>query len=155
MRVGEVLGLTWDRIDFKNMKINVNRQWKKLSSDKWGLGTVKRKNSNRTVPMSNIVKTELLKYKDGSFTDIYNRVIVHADTANYTRTAHKTFKANGYDITMHNLRHTYATLLIGNGVDFKTAAKLLGHNVQMTIKTYSHVDDDMMKKATTVVNNIF
>ncbi|MCS4455170.1 tyrosine-type recombinase/integrase [Clostridium botulinum] len=47
---------------------------------------------------------------------------------------------------MHELRHTYATKLISNGVDFKTVAQLLGHTVEQTMKTYSHVNDDMMKK---------
>ena len=61
----------------------------------------------------------------------------------------------GYEITMHTLRHTYATLLIANGTDFKTAAKLLGHDVEMTIKTYSHVTDDILERVSKTVNIIF
>ncbi|WP_455803973.1 tyrosine-type recombinase/integrase [Clostridium butyricum] len=58
-------------------------------------------------------------------------------------------------ISIHELRHTYATLLIGNGIDFKTAAQLLGHDVQQTLKTYSHVTDEMLNKATEKISKIF
>ncbi|WP_326498383.1 hypothetical protein [Clostridium brassicae] len=46
-------------------------------------------------------------------------------------------------------------MLIASGLDFKTVAKLLGHDIQQTMKTYSHVNDDMMKKATNIIENIF
>lgn len=46
-------------------------------------------------------------------------------------------------------------MLISNGVDFKTAATLLGHDVEQTMKTYSHVTSDMLNRATILINNIF
>ena len=58
----------------------------------------------------------------------------------------------GFNITIHSLRHTYATNLIANGLDFKTTAKLLGHTVEQTMKTYSHVNDDMMDNARKIIN---
>ena len=58
-------------------------------------------------------------------------------------------------ITIHELRHNYATLLIANNIDFKTTADFLGHNVQQTLKTYSHVTDEMKKKATNTISKIF
>lgn len=61
----------------------------------------------------------------------------------------------GYDITIHVLRHTYATNLLANGLDFKTVARLMGRDVEQTIKTYSYVTDDMIKRATRVINNVF
>ena len=64
-------------------------------------------------------------------------------------------KRQGYNITLHELRHTYATMLISNGVDFKTAALLLGHDVEQTMKTYSHVNEDMLNKASNIIKNIF
>lgn len=61
----------------------------------------------------------------------------------------------GFDISVHELRHTYATNLIANGIDFKTAAKFLGHDVKETLGTYSHVNDDMIKIATNIIEKIF
>ena len=71
----------------------------------------------------------------------------------------KVFKKNclklNLQITVHDLRHTYATRLISNGVDYKTAAGLLGHDVKETMAIYSHINDDMLKKATDIIGNIF
>ena len=41
------------------------------------------------------------------------------------------------DISIHDLRHTYVTILIKNGFDFKTISELIGDTVEMVIKTYS------------------
>ena len=59
----------------------------------------------------------------------------------------------GYDISIHELRHTYTTNLIANGIDFKTAAMLIGDTVDMVMKVYSHVNKDMMNKARDIINN--
>ena len=45
--------------------------------------------------------------------------------------------------------------MIANGVDFKPSAKILGNDVKETLKTYSHVNDDMMEIASQVIKNIF
>lgn len=66
---------------------------------------------------------------------------------------HREYVKLGLDISVHELRHTYATNLIANGVDFKTAAKFLGHSVEMTMAIYSHVTDDMIKRATDIIDN--
>lgn len=65
------------------------------------------------------------------------------------------YRKIGYNITVHELRHTYATHLIAQGLDFKTVARLLGHDVEQTIRTYSHVTDYMIKKATKIINENF
>ncbi len=134
LRIGEILGLTWADIDEINSTLTVNKQWKKLKSGNWGFGSVKSKNSNRVVPISPNTLKELKSFKKNSVTDIHNRIIVCADSINLSRGLRDCYKRNGYNISIHDLRHTYATMLIGNGVDFKTAAKLLGHTVEMTMK---------------------
>lgn len=155
LRLGEIMGLTWDNIDFKNKIITINKQWKRLGDKEWGFGTVKQKNSNREVPIPPKTNSELKKYKKNNPTDIYNRVILDTNVATLSTTLSRNYKKAGFDITVHDLRHTYATMLIANGVDFKTAAKLLGHDIEMTMRIYSHVTDDMMAKAKDTINYIF
>ncbi|WP_249168584.1 site-specific integrase [Alkaliphilus sp. B6464] len=147
--------MTWGDVDEVNSKLTVNKQWKRLKDGSFGFGTVKRKNSNRTVPISQNTLNALLKYKKNNPTDIKNRIFLDNSPQNVSYRIYKKLNNKGLDVTMHDLRHTYATMLVASGVDFKTVAQLMGHDVEMTIKTYSHVTEDMIKKATNTVNFIF
>jgi len=60
-----------------------------------------------------------------------------------------------FNVYIHELRHTYTTLLIQNGFDFKTVAEYIGDNVQEVIRTYSHVNDDMRKIGNEKIAEIF
>jgi integrase len=153
MRLGEILGLTWDCIDFKRRTITVNKQWKVLEYRKSGFGELKSKNSFRMVPISQNVIKELKKYKKNTPIDINNRVAPFNSNNVGKYLNPELRKLAG--ISLHELRHTYATMLISNGLDFKTVAKILGHDVEQTMRTYSHVNNDMMKKAEHIIENIF
>ncbi|NEZ46532.1 site-specific integrase [Clostridium niameyense] len=153
MRLGELLGLTWDNVDFKNNTLTVNKQWKKVKEGTWGFGDVKSKNSNRTIPVSHTVIKELINHKN--VININNRILNFKATNSVCSIVNGKLKKRGFDITIHELRHTYATKLVANGIDFKTAAQILGHSVEQTLKTYSHVNNDMLNKAHSVIENIF
>lgn len=153
MRLGEILGLKWDDIDFNKGYINVNKQWKLLEDGTYGFGDLKTKNSKRIIPISKAFCTELLKNK--KVVNIDSRIFRYKSTTSTSIGINKVFKKHGYNISFHELRHTYATKLIANGMDFKTAAKILGHDIQQTIKTYSHVNSDMMNSAKNLIENIF
>lgn len=153
MRLGEILGLKWNDIDFKNGYINVNKQFKHLKNGEYGIGKLKTRNSKRTIPVSHVFCSKLLQYKkiisiDERIIQCKNKNIIDAQT-------NRILKKYGYNISVHELRHTYATKLIANGMDFKTVAKILGHDVKQTIETYSHVNSDMMNKAKNLIENIF
>ena len=50
-------------------------------------------------------------------------------------------KMNGFKCTFHDLRHTFATFMIAEGVDVRTVSSYLGHaNVALTLNTYADVD---------------
>ena len=52
------------------------------------------------------------------------------------------------NLRFHDLRHTYATLAIQNGVDIKTVSNILGHySAGFTLDTYTHVTGEMQKEA--------
>ena len=148
MRLGEILGLTWDNVDLKENKIHVVQQYKKING-KYQIGTLKSKNSNRIIPIPKEVAATL---KEVKVRYIDNRIV---NFKNNSLSTHLNKELKKYNITIHELRHTYATTLIKNGLDFKTVAKLLGHDVEQTMKTYSHVTSDMMDRATNIINSIF
>lgn len=159
LRVGEILGLTWSCIDLKENMIKIDKQWKMLSRENgkevWGLGDLKTKNSNRTVPIPYQTVTILKDHYRNSPISIDGRLFPFVKNRSLHDLINIKLKKLGYKISVHDLRHYYATKLIANGVDFKTAAKLLGHDVEMTMRTYSHVNDDMLLKANNVIQKIF
>ncbi len=155
LRLGEVAGATWSNIDELNKTLKIDKQWKLGKDGKFGFGTLKSKNSYRVVPIPSSALKELLRYKKDKPIDYLNRIVPYSRTGNLSKVLKAAYVDAGYDISIHDLRHTYATILISNGVDFKTAAQLLGHNIEQTMQTYSHVTSDMLDRATHTLNNIF
>ena len=155
LRIGELCGLTWKDIDFVNNNIDVNKQWIKDRDGIWGFGKLKSNNSYRVVPMPPIVHKELLKLKESNPIYIDMRILNVKNTTAFSSDLILRYKKFDFDISVHELRHTYATNLIANGIDFKTAAKLLGHDIKETMKTYSQVNDDMIKNAKNIIDKIF
>jgi integrase len=52
------------------------------------------------------------------------------------------------NVRFHDLRHTFATLAIQQGVDIKTVSNILGHySAGFTLDTYTHVTGEMQKEA--------
>ena len=61
-------------------------------------------------------------------------------------------KAGLPSIRFHDLRHTFATHALSNGVDARTLSGILGHtNASFTLDTYTHVTNDMQKNASAIV----
>ncbi len=156
LRIGEIMGLTWDDIDLKESTLSVNKQWKIIREWEYGMGKVKRKNSNREIPIPSNTLNELKSFKKLYPVHTSKRIFyTRLNNSSVSIDLSKIYRKKGYDITIHDLRHTYATHLIANGLDYRTVAQLMGHDVQETIKTYSHVTDDMIEKATNVIEKIF
>ena len=154
LRIGEIFGLTWDDIDFKNNAIIVNKQWK-IDKDTglYNFGTLKSKNSYRIVPISKNVANELNRIKQLGKINKNKRLIANENAYSLNISIDFSLQKN-FKISIHELRHTRATELIANGLDFKTAAKILGHDAKETINTYSHVTDKMMDKAKILIQSI-
>lgn len=152
LRLGEVSGLTWNDIDFNKGNISVNKQWKILKeTGEYGFGNLKSTNSFRTIPIAPSILKELELIKSTAPININRRLISTNNTASLNNGLDESLKKN-FHITVHDLRHTYATNLIANGLDFKTTAKLLGHDVEQTMKVYSHVTDEMFDNAKKLID---
>jgi integrase len=160
LRIGEILGLTVSDIDLKENIITVDKQWKLMretDSGTWiyGFGDPKSKNSFRKVPIPPSTSRELAKYISNTVIGIDGRIFPKDDPKNASNRVRYKIQKMYPDMNFHSLRHTYATTLVANGVDFKTIAMLLGDTVEMVLKVYSHVTEDMFKSATDKINGIF
>jgi integrase len=59
------------------------------------------------------------------------------------------------DVRIHDLRHTFASLAIKQGVDLYTVSKLLGHRNIRTTTRYAHLEVQQLIKATNVVDQVW
>ena len=83
---------------------------------------------------------------------------VQLDPHSYYRTYKKLLKeeAKMEGFRFHDLRHTFATLMIKKGVDVKIVSEMLGHApIQITYDTYVHVMPGMTEQAAMVLQGVF
>src|SRR5262249_28171811 len=52
------------------------------------------------------------------------------------------------DVRMHDLRHTYASVLVSAGLSLPVIGSLLGHSTPVTTHRYAHLTDDPLRQAT-------
>ena len=58
-------------------------------------------------------------------------------------------------VRFHDLRHTFATIALQNGVDIKTVSGMLGHfSAGFTLDTYAHVTTSAQKEAAETMGNV-
>ena len=69
---------------------------------------------------------------------------------------HRVLKRAGLPrIRFHDLRHTFATLALQNGVDVKTVSGMLGHySAGFTLDTYAHVTTSAQRQAAEAMENV-
>lgn len=157
VRFGEMAGLLWDDVDFKNKTIKIQNNLQYIHG-KYILGPPKNY-MIRTISIPDVLvelyKKESIRQKELKLQGLIPKEFnfVHLN-AHHKRWNSSTFCAaykrlidsigNLRYIPAHNFRHSHATFLLTDGVDVNTVSKRLGHkNINTTIKYYTHI----LKKA--------
>ena len=162
-RLGELMGLEWDDINFNDGIVSVNRSSQYLSDKGVFTKTPKTESSIRDVAIPEFVISLLEEYKlwyeeqKSLYGDLWtnsNRLFVQADgKPMHPSTISKWFvKYVGQIglpvINFHGLRHTNATLLIAQNIDVAVVAARLGHaQITTTYNFYVHPIISHNKKA--------
>ena len=158
MRRGELLGLKWEDIDFDHGVIHIRRQVVRLN------GTVqeaplKTKNSYRNISIGSdavdILKQQREKRPNSEYVfPSPNGGPIAPDSVLHM--LHRVLERAGLPkIRFHDLRHTFATLALQNGVDIKTVSGMLGHfSAGFTLDTYAHVTTAAQREAAETMGNI-
>jgi integrase len=63
-------------------------------------------------------------------------------------------KAGIPDVHIHDLRHTYASILVSSGLSLPIIGALLGHTQTQTTARYSHLFDHPLREATERVSAV-
>ena len=163
LRREEILGLTWNAIDFKNKSITIRKTVGRGKYDGVTQFLIKdipkNKSSYRTLPMFDFIADLLKKYKEkyklnekifgNTYITNYKDFICLMDNGELVkpdyvdRTFSRILKENGFrHIRLHDLRHSCATLLLRNGVPLPEIQKWLGHSNIVTTQRYSHLDQN-------------
>jgi len=171
LRLGEVTNLEWSDVDFEEKTIAVSKQLQYLPGQGiYELESAKTESGNRSMSIPSTLVELLQEYKEWQDEE-------KAKWGNKWIESNKLFtQENGVPIfpyspshwfckfirrnnlpplTFHQIRHTNASLLIGQGVDVATVSKRLGHaDKSVTLKTYAHAIKEHDREAADTLGNL-
>lgn len=167
LRRGEVLALKWDKVDLNKKLLTVtetiNRQRVKNGTTELVFNDPKTFKSKRTIHLSDPVVQILKRHKEKQqedkelVDDLYqdnNLVFATAlgapiEPRNLLRSLQNICEKCGIPkMTVHSLRHTFATMLIEKGENPAVIQEYLGHtSITTTVKTYVHIIPSIMEQA--------
>jgi len=162
LRKGEVLGLTWDNVDFERGVVCVRQQLIKKRGEKSFILASPKNDKPRTISPAQevmaVLRGEEVRQKRNRlqagaawsnpdnlvFTNPLGRhLIPNTVYCNFKRIA---AALGAPDLRFHDLRHTYAVNALRSGDDIKTVQDSLGHHTAaFTLDTYGHVTEQMKR----------
>ena len=158
LRRGELLGLKWSDIDLEKGDLRVRRQIGRIDGKIIEM-PLKTKNAYRTLPLSADAISVLMQQrrKTGNSEWVFPSPTggpMSPDSVLHM--LHRVLKRAGLPkVRFHDLRHTFATLALQNGVDIKTVSGMLGHfSAGFTLDTYAHVTTSAKREAAKTMGNI-
>ena len=158
LRIGELLALTWDDIDFRKGTISVT----KSCHDSWEnhryvkvIDDTKTRNSERIIPLPKQLLSYLkeLKRKTNCRFVVVGKTEYGAQIRSYQRSFELLLqKLNIKHKCFHSLRHTFTTRALEIGMDVNTLSEILGHkNPMVTLRRYAH---SLMEHKAEMMNKI-
>jgi integrase len=162
LRRGELLGLRWTDVDLERGYVQVRQQ---LIRTKGGLiFTSPKGGKSRSVRLTPSAIQALESHRERQLEEklklaglwnenglVFTTVVgTPTDGDNLVKRSFKPLMRRTQlpKIRFHDLRHTFATLLLSRGTQPKVVQEMLGHaDISQTMDTYSHVLPDMQKRA--------
>lgn len=178
LRRGELLGLKFSDFDFHEGAVHIQRQITETrvingtndDQSLWGVSTLKTESSNRVIPVAKhvleaviarqrVAKANRLLYGVGYQNEDYvccNEYGMFLKPPTLNKRFKILLKSLGLPaIRLHDLRHSFATLLVEEHLPIKTVSHLLGHsNISTTADIYSDVINSP-KEAASVMEQCF
>lgn len=170
-RPGEMDGLRWDRVDFENRTITLDHAIKRSDGGRpLGIGPTKTGN-RRDVEMTDLLVAALHRHRkhqaerrlaigplwtaDPRWADLVftSEVGTPVDPSHARRDFKKVCAEAGVPgLSLYEMRHTVASLMVDADVPLREVADLLGHkDLEMVVKRYRHRTDGVVKSHVAVL----
>lgn len=148
LRRGEVLGLKWQDVDLHNRTLTVKRSYMWLYGK--GYYNSPKNRCERIVPLNDILY-EALNEKVR-----VDEQVVHISPSRLTAGFPEYAERIGiHRYKFHDLRRTFGTIMLQEGVDLKTCSLLLGHkDITVTSDFYVAIIDEMSRRAVRTIDDI-
>ena len=152
LRRGELLALRWEDVDLDNKVISVRRSIYFTNDHVPHEKTPKTEAGIREVPIMDSLYDILLPLKKRPQDKVFGEMKEYQVDKGMRRY----FAENDLGVTLHGLRHGFASILYKNNVDIKTAAYVLGHaQSSTTLEIYTHLmEQDKLKAVRSALNSI-
>ncbi|MBQ7338851.1 MAG: site-specific integrase, partial [Clostridia bacterium] len=152
MRRGEILGLQWKDINFATGELHIRRQVVKKGAQTQ-ITKPKTKSSIRTLILPSDMLDILAVHKKNATCEwVFPSPVKEGEPRNPTAVYHRfqliLERSHCKKVRFHDLRHTFATMALENGMDIKTLSAMIGHiSSETTLNIYSHITDTMQQQA--------
>ncbi|MDO5375735.1 MAG: site-specific integrase [Staphylococcus rostri] len=175
MRIGEVLALTNDDVDYTNRTIEINGsiEWFKTEGGYGNKESTKTENSLRTISINpkviKIIKRVQLRnkkmllweknYNDRGFiftNSVGNPLHIGVIAFHLSKVKKVVFGNQNRQLTTHTFRHTHISILTELDLPLKAIMERVGHkDVKTTLKIYTHVTNNMQQKVDRALDNFY
>ena len=160
IRKGELVALRWENLNIAEKTISVSKQATKDENNRLIVARPKTENPIRQISIPqeavDLLVREHAKHPGNPwlFPSSRTGAMYHPDSVS---TLHqRILKDAGLEhLRFHDLRHTFATLALQNGVDIKTVSAMLGHyDAGFTLRTYTHTTRQKQDEAAQTMGNL-
>jgi integrase len=156
IREGEMLALTRRDIKFEERKISIVKSYARHEGQDLIHDT--KTEEQRVVALPSCIEGKLKEYLE-KIPNLKDDDRIFTYTKSHVNThMRKGYERSGLEkrIRVHDLRHSYASMLINRGIDIKTLAEMLGHiEIETTSRTYAHMYPGKIEEVANILDDIY
>lgn len=152
-RVGELLALTSEDIDFENGTVSISKTYFRRNKTDY-ITAPKTESSKRKITIPQFLLEEIKQFLDRQYELMpEERIFPITDRAIQKKMKQKTEQAKLKPIRVHDLRHSHIALLIEKGMQPLVIAQRVGHDsVNTTMNIYGHLYPNKQKQVADLLN---